>query len=93
MKKLLIIITLAIGLVGCEERVLPEYKVKYSRELVIKSVRFTQINLSGSKNYYYIAGDEVGISNDIILYETRRDENRSYRIGDKILFSIKKIEE
>lgn len=40
MKKLLIIISLIIGLVSCvsKRKDLPQYKVEYSKELVIKSI-------------------------------------------------------
>jgi hypothetical protein len=93
MKKLLIIISLIIGLVSCvsKRKDLPQYKVEYSKELVIKSIR--GLNSYGVSTIYYIAGDEIGSNGDIRLSERIPSSNNpTYKIGDKILFSIKKIE-
>lgn len=91
MKKLLIIISLIIGLVSCvsKRKDLPQYKVEYSKELVIKSID-RGLNSYGVSTIYYIAGDEIGSNGDIRLSES--SNNPTYKIGDKILFSIKKIE-
>lgn len=94
MKKLLIIISLVIGLVSCvsKRKDLPQYKVEYSKELVIKSID-RGLNSYGVSTIYYIAGDEIGSNGDIRLSERISSSNTpTYKIGDKILFSIKKIE-
>lgn len=94
MKKLLIIISLIIGLVSCvsKRKDLPQYKVEYSKELVIKSID-RGLNSYGVSTIYYIAGDEIGSNGDIRLSERISSSNTpTYKIGDKILFSIKKIE-
>lgn len=94
MKKLLIIISLVIGLVSCDSKGkdLPQYKVEYSKKLVIKSID-RGLNSYGVSTVYYIAGDEIGSNGDIRLSERIPSNNPTYKIGDKILFSIKKIEE
>ena len=95
MKKLLIIVSLVIGLVRCDSKGkdLPQYKVEYSKELVIKSID-RGLNSYGVSTVYYIAGDEIGSNGDIRLSERIPSSNNpTYKIGDKILFSIKKIEE
>lgn len=92
MKKLLIIISLIIGLVSCvsKRKDLPQYKVEYSKELVIKSIDRGGYGVS---TIYYIAGDEIGSNGDIRLSERIPSSNNpTYKIGDKVLFSIKKIE-
>lgn len=90
MKKLLIIVSLVIGLVSCDS--LPQYKVEYSKELVIKSID-RGLNSYGVSTVYYIAGDEIGSNGDIRLSERiPSNNNPTYKIGDKVLFSIKKIE-
>lgn len=94
MKKLLIIISLIIGLVSCvsKRKDLPQYKVEYSKELVIKSIN-RGLNSYGVSTIYYIAGNEIGSNRDIRLSERIPSSNNpTYKIGDKILFSIKKIE-
>lgn len=92
MKKLLIITSLIIGLVSCSnEKDLPEYKVEYSKEFVIKSIDRGLTNY-GLTNFYYIAGEEIGSSGDIRLKEKISGNSPTYKVGDKILFSIKKIE-
>lgn len=95
MKKLLIIISLVIGLVSCDSKGkdLPQYKVEYSKKLVIKSID-RGLNSYGVSTVYYIAGNEIGSNGDIRLSERIPSSNNpTYKIGDKILFSIKKIEE
>ena len=95
MKKLLIIISLVIGLMSCDSKGkdLPQYKVEYSKELVIKSID-RGLNSYGVSTVYYIAGDEIGSNGDIRLSERIPSSNNpTYKTGDKILFSIKKIEE
>ena len=90
MKKLLIIVSLVIGLVSCDSKGkdLPQYKVEYSKELVIKSID-RGLNSYGVSTIYYIAGDEIGSNGDIRLSERIPSSNNP---RDKVLFSIKKIE-
>jgi hypothetical protein len=54
---------------------------------------FTNFSRTSLSTVYYIAGDEIGSNGDIRLSERISSSNTpTYKIGDKILFSIKKIE-